>query len=131
MSQEASSWVEQVKKVVADRAYTLNYDDGVQSRFMPVQSAEGTHTIEVLLETTHMGHPFDLKWFVKCGDDPSAPIEFEIVAPEGGVVWSDSLRSLDRLRADSQVIPVFIRGFFAGRAAALAAAAAPATTPGG
>jgi hypothetical protein len=116
MSEQTSAWVEQIKKIIADRAYTLNYDDGVQSRFMPARTEGGQHVIEVLLETTHMGHPFDLKWLVTCGDDASAPIRFEIVSPEGGVVWRETHRSVDKLRWDAQVIPTFIRGFFAGRA---------------
>ena len=123
MSEQTSAWLEQIKKVIADRAYTLNYDDGVQSRFMPPKSENGQHTIEVLLETTHMGHPFDLTWFVKCGDDASTPIKFEIVSPEGGTVWSETTKNVDKLRWDAWVIPVFIRGYFAGRETALKAAA--------
>ena len=126
MSDSTPSWAEQVKKVIADRAYSLNYDDGIQCRFMPVKSESGSHTIEVLMETTHMGHPFDLQWFVKYGDDPSAGIRFELVAPasEGGLLWRDQYDSLDRLRKDALVLPVFIRGYFVGRS--FVPAAAPA-----
>jgi hypothetical protein len=136
MSETAeSSWLEDVKQVIAGRAYVLNYDDGMQCRFMPVKTEEGRHTIEVLMEMTHSGHPFDLRWFVRCGDDSFTPIEFEIVAPEGegGVLWHTEHRSLDQLRHDAQVLPVFIRGYFVGRSAALASlgasAAAAATGP--
>ena len=124
-----SSWAEQVKKVVAERAYTLNYEDGIQCRFLPLKSEQGAHTIEVLLETTHMGHPFDLSWFVKCADDAAAGIRFELVAPagEGGMLWQDQYETLDRLRQDAQVLPVFIRGYFVGRSAAAAATAATQT----
>ena len=123
MSEQKSAWREQITKIIADRAYTLNYDDGVQSRFMPIKSENGQNTIEVLLETTHMGHPFDLTWFVKFGDDPSALMTFEIVSPEGGTVWNEKTHNPDKLRWDAHVIPVFIRGYFAGRETALKAAA--------
>ena len=123
MSDSPSSWAEQVKQVIATRAYSLNYDEGIQCRFMPVKSEGGSHTIEVQLEMTHSGHPFDLSWFVKYADDPSAGIRFELVAPpaEGGLLWQDGYDSLDRLRADAQVLPVFIRGYFVGRRSVLAA----------
>ncbi|MSR35715.1 MAG: hypothetical protein EXR95_03580 [Gemmatimonadetes bacterium] len=125
---ETPTWPEQVKKVVSDRAYSLNYDDGVQCRFLPVKSEEGSHTIEILMETTHSGDPYDLQWFVKYADDPAAPIRFQLVAPEteGGVLWSDEYQSLDRLREAAQVLPVFIRGYFVGRRSAAAVGAAPA-----
>jgi hypothetical protein len=129
MSEGTSSWAEQVKKVVADRAYSLNYDVGMQCRFMPVKSEQGSHTVEILMETTHLGHPFDLSWFVRFADDPLAGIQLELVAPpnEGGVLWQDRYDSLDRLRADAEALPVFIRGYFVGRRAALTASATPPT----
>ena len=117
MSEATTSWTEQVKRVVSERAYSLNYDVGMQCRFMPVKSEQGSHTIEILMETTHLGHPFDLQWFVKFADDPSGGIVFEIVVPpaEGGLLWHDQYDSLDRLRADARDLPVFIRGYFVGR----------------
>ena len=45
------AWADQVKKIVSDRAFTLNYDVGMQCRFMPVKSEQGAHTIEILMET--------------------------------------------------------------------------------
>jgi hypothetical protein len=123
MSEATSSWADQVKKVISDRAYSLNYDVGMQCRFMPVKSEQGAHTIEILMETTHLGHPFDLQWFVRYADDPSAGIQFELYAPaaEGGLLWREDHQSLDRLRADAEALPVFIRGYFVGRNAVLAA----------
>jgi hypothetical protein len=108
MSEATSSWADQVKKVISDRAYSLNYDVGMQCRFMPVKSEQGAHTIEILMETTHLGHPFDLQWFVRYAD-------------EGGLLWREDHQSLDRLRADAEALPVFIRGYFVGRNAVLAA----------
>ena len=129
MSDSPSSWAEQVKQVIATRAYSLNYDEGMQCRFMPVKSEAGSHTIEVQLEMTHSGQPFDLTWFVRYADDPSAGIQFELAAPptEGGVLWTDRYDSLDRLRADAQVLPVFIRGYFVGRKSVVAAPAGSQT----
>lgn len=119
-------WPEQVEKIVADRAYTLNYEDGLQCRFAPIRSEGGVHTVEIFLETSHSGDPFDLLWFVKCGDDASVPIRFEVVAPdaEGAVLWRDDFATLDRLRRNAEALPIFIRGYFAGRKAGLAAASA-------
>ena len=122
------TWAEQVKKVIADRAYSLNYDEGMQCRFMPVKSEAGSHTIEVQMEMTHSGHPFDLTWRTTHTDDPSGQIVFELIAPpgEGGTLWKDQYDSLERLRADAQVLPVFIRGYFVGRRSVAAATPAPA-----
>lgn len=129
MSETLSSWAEQVKQVIADRAYSLNYDEGMQCRFMPMKSEAGSHTIEVLMEMTHSGHPFDLSWLVRFGDDPSSGIRFELAAPptEGGTLWKDQYDSLDKLRADAQVVPVFIRGYFVGRKAVTNATGAEAS----
>jgi hypothetical protein len=127
MSEDTTpSWAEQVKKVVSDRAFSLNYEVGMQCRFMPVKAEQGSHTIEILMETTHLGHPFDLQWFTRCADDPSAGIGFELVAPaaEGGTLWNDRYDSLERLRIEAENLPAFIRGYFVGRNAALAASAA-------
>jgi hypothetical protein len=127
MSEDTTpSWAEQVKKVVSDRAFSLNYEVGMQCRFMPIKSDQGSHTIEILMETTHLGHPFDLQWFVRHGEDPAEGIGFELVAPpaEGGTLWSDRYDSLERLRTDAEILPAFIRGYFVGRSAALSAAAA-------
>jgi hypothetical protein len=131
MSEGTSTWADQVKKVVSERAYSLNYDVGMQCRFMPVKSEQGSHTIEILMETTHLGHAFDLHWFVKYADDPSAGIQFELVAPadKGGLLWQDEYDSLERLRADAEALPVFIRGYFVGRSS-VPAAPAPAGQPG-
>jgi hypothetical protein len=84
------------------------------------------------METTHLGHPFDLQWFVKYADDPGAGIRFELVAPraEGGVLWNDQYDSLDRLRVDAEVLPAFIRGYFVGRNAALSTSASPSPETG-
>jgi hypothetical protein len=127
MSEATSSWAEQVKKVVSDRAFSLNYEVGMQCRFLPVKSEQGSHTIEILMETTHLGHPFDLHWFVKYADDPGAGVRFELVAPpaEGGMLWHEQHDSIDRLRADAEILPAFIRGYFVGRSAAQSAAASP------
>ena len=124
-----SAWAEQVKKIVSDRAYTLNYDVGMQCRFMPVKSEQDAHTIEILMETTHLGHPFDLQWFVKYTNDEDDGIRFEVVAPpgEGGTLWDEHLGSLDRLRAEGLALPAFIRGYFVGRNAMSARAAAAPT----
>ena len=117
---KANPWPDQVKKVVADRAYSLNYQDGVQCRFMPEGAAEGRHALEIHLEMTHSGHPFDLTWFVRYADDPSEGIEFELVAPphEGGTLWKEQFFQLEPLRDAAQVLPVFMRGYFVGREAA-------------
>jgi hypothetical protein len=127
MSEGTSSWAEQVKKVVSDRAFTLNYEVGMQCRFMPMKSEQGAHTIEILMETTHFGHPFDLQWFVRYADDAAAGIRFQLVAPpaEGGMLWNDLYESLDRLKAEAEILPAFIRGYFVGRQAALSAQTAP------
>lgn len=123
---EPSSWAEQVKAIIADRAYSLNYDEGMQCRFMPVKSEEGRHTIEIHLEMTHSGHPYDLAWFIRYAD-AQGPIEFELVAPpgEGGTLWKERILELDRLKRDAQVLPVFIRGYFVGRNSVRAAALTP------
>ena len=127
---EPSSWAEQVKAIIADRAYSLNYDEGMQCRFMPVKSEEGRHTIEIHLEMTHSGHPYDLTWFVRYADLPGT-IESELVAPpaEGGRLWRELITDLDRLKRDAQVLPVFVRGYFVGRASVQAAAPSGATAP--
>ena len=130
MSETTSSWAEQVKKVISDRAYSLNYDVGMQCRFMPIKSEEGSHTIEILMETTHLGHAFDLQWFVKYADQQSKGIRFQLVAPpaEGGMLWDEQYTTLDRLRADAEALPAFIRGYFVGRSS-VPAPAAPAAPP--
>ncbi len=122
---ESTSWADQVKTIISDRAYSLNYDEGMQCRFLPVASAEGSNTIEIHLEMTHSGHPFDLTWFVRYADAPS-PIQFDLVAPpgEGGMLWSDSVTTLERLKQEALVLPVFIRGYFVGRRSVEQAAAA-------
>ena len=132
MSQGTPSWADQVKKVVSDKAYALNYDVGFQCRFMPIKSEQGRHTIELLMETTHLGHPFDLQWFVRYSDDPGVLIESELVAPgnEGGVLLSEQYESLERLRAAADDMPVFIRGYFVGRSSVLSAPPASTTTSG-
>jgi len=119
----APAWADQVKKIISDRAFTLNYEVGMQCRFMPMKSEQGAHTIEILMETTHLGHPFDLQWFVRYGDDPSAGIRFELVAPadKGGLLWQDDFDALDRLRTDAEALPVFIKGYFVGRNSVAAA----------
>lgn len=118
-----SPWRDEIQKVVADRAYSLNYEDGVQCRFLSPRSEEGTHTIEILLETTHSGHPFDLRWFVRHTDELAHGVQFEVVAPadEGGTLWQERCGSAAKLRASAQMILPFIRGYFVGRESASAA----------
>ncbi|MGH7289549.1 MAG: hypothetical protein ACREI8_16185 [Myxococcota bacterium] len=117
MSTAKEPWADEVKEAVAKRAYTLNYEDGVQTRVLPLQSAEGRHVWELKLEMTHSGHEFDLTWFVRWTDAEIDGISFELVAPptEGATIWSEHFGSLPMFRAASDVLPVFMRGFFVGR----------------
>jgi hypothetical protein len=107
-----------------DRAYSLNYVEGVQCRFRPLPDEGEKHAIEIFLETTHMGYPFDLTWITRYTSDPATGIDFEISAPEneGGSVWKAYHTTVLALRQDAHAIPVFIRGFFTGRALGLRAA---------
>ena len=124
----APAWADQVKKIISDRAFTLNYEVGMQCRFMPMKSEQGAHTIEILMETTHLGHSFDLQWFVKYTDEPAGGIRFELVAPadKGGLLWREEHDSLERLRADAEALPTFIRGYFVGRNSVATASVAQA-----
>jgi hypothetical protein len=117
MSQPTETWADEVKETVARRAYTLNYEDGVQCRVLPFRKDEGWHISEICLEMTHAGHPFDLTWFVRWTDDPADAIHFDLVAPpaEGGTLWSEGFVGVPRFAAAAEVIPVFIRGYFVGR----------------
>jgi hypothetical protein len=119
-------WPDEIKVALEDRAYSLNYVEGVQCRFRPLPDEGETHAIEIFLETTHMGHPFDLTWITRYTNDPATGIDFEISAPEneGGLVWKAYHTTVLALRQDAQAIPVFIRGFFTGRALGLRAAEA-------
>ena len=117
MSDAKLTWADDVKETVAQRAYTLNYEDGVQTRVLPLQSAEGRHTWELKLEMTHSGHEFDLTWLVRWTDAEIDGIWFDLVAPpnEGATIWSEQFVSIPMFRAASEALPVFMRGFFVGR----------------
>ena len=119
-----SAWAAEVKETVAQRAYTLNYEDGVQCRVLPLKSEEGHHSWEISLETTHSGQPFDLTWLVRWTDSQAGGIELKLIAPdaEGGTLWHEAFVSVPHFSAAADVIPVFIRGYFVGREAALAQA---------
>ena len=60
--------------------------------------------------------PYDSRGFRFLGS-PIDGIQFELVAPptEGGTIWSEHFTSLPMFRAASDVLPVFMRGFFVGR----------------
>jgi hypothetical protein len=117
---EENAWIEQVKVALEDRAYSLNYNEGMQCRFRQLPLEGATRTIEILLETTHAGHPFDLIWLTRFTDDPAAGIAFDLSAPpnEGGVLWQAHHDTVLKFREDAHAIPVFVRGFFLGRAVA-------------
>ncbi len=119
MSDE-NPWVDQVKTALGDRAYSLNYSEGMQCRYRELPLDGATRTIEIFLETTHAGHPFDLTWLTRCTDDPASGIDFDLSAPanEGGVLWQAHHDTLLGFRGDAHAIPVFIRGYFLGRAVA-------------
>ena len=82
---ETNSWVEEVKKVVADRAYSLNYED---------RDTVSVHAREV------------------CGRVPPPA--------EGGTLWHEQYHSVDKLEADGQALPAFVRRYFVGWASASA-----------
>jgi len=117
MSDAQFPWSDEVKESVAKRAFSLNYEDGVQTRVLPLESADGRHSWELKLEMTHSGHEFDLTWWVRWTDDEAVGIAFELVAPptEGGTLWQETFTSIPMFRAASDVLPVFIRGYFVGR----------------
>jgi len=117
MSDAKFTWAEEVKEAIAKRAYTLNYEDGVQTRVLPPESAEGRHSWELKLEMTHSGHEFDLTWIIRWTEDEGEGIQFELLAPptDGGRIWSEHFTSLPIFRSASDTLPVFIRGFFVGR----------------
>ena len=114
---EDNAWTEDVTKVVADRAYTLNYEEGMSCRFRPIPSEDRSRTIEILLEMTHSGQAFDLTWLVKFSDDPATGIDFELFAPPigGGNLWVEHHDAVSTFKEDAQAISVFIRGYFVGR----------------
>lgn len=120
---QPNPWVEEVKEAVTQRAYALNYDEGVQCRVLPLRSQDGQHTWEIQLDMTHSGNPFDLTWLVYWSDHRSDGIRFELAAPPngGGVLWGQQLDSVDQLTRNGQVLPVFIRGYFVGRESVLQA----------
>ena len=120
MSEAINAWVDEVKEAVAQRAYTLNYEDGVQCRVLTPHSEEGRHTWQIALEMTHSGHAFDLTWSVRWTDSESDGIRFQLIAPEteGGILWDEIFVGVARFSAASDVLPVFIRGYFVGREAA-------------
>ena len=122
MSEAKNAWVDDVKESVARRAYTLNYEDGVQCRVLTPRSEEERHTWEVALEMTHSAHPFDLTWSVHWTDSESDGIRLQLIAPEaeGGILWDEVFVGIARFSAASDVLPVFIRGYFVGREAATA-----------
>lgn len=117
---QANPWSDQIKVALEDRAYSLNYAEGVQCRFRELPVENGLKTIEIFLETTHMGYPFDLTWLTRYTDDPTRGIDFELSAPadEGGLLWQAQHDSVQKFREDAHAIPIFIRGFFVGRATA-------------
>ena len=128
---EDNAWTEDVTKVVAARAYSLNYEEGMSCRFRPIPSEDGSRTIEVLLEMTHSGQAFDLTWLVKFTDSPDTGIQFELFAPPvgGGNLWTEHRGTVAELREDAQALPVFIRGYFIGRNSVTAGEMAEASTP--
>ena len=129
---EDNAWTEDVTKVVADRAYTLNYEVGMSCRFRPIPSEDGSRTIEVLLEMTHSGQEFDLTWLVKFADSPEAGVDFELFAPPigGGDLWTEHYDSVAKLQDATEALPVFIRGYFIGRnSVAIGEAAEANATP--
>ena len=128
---EDNAWTEDVTKAVADRAYTLNYEEGMSCRFRPIPSEDGSRTIEVLLEMTHSGQAFDLTWLVKFTASPDAGIDFELFAPPvgGGNLWTEHYDTVAKLREDAEALPVFIRGYFVGRNSVAIGEAAEASTP--
>jgi hypothetical protein len=117
MSDAQFPWSDEVKEAVAKRAFSLNYEDGVQTRVLPLQSAEGRHNWELRLEMTHSGHEFDLTWRVGWTDVEDDGIWFELEAPpnEGATLWREQFTSIAMFRAAADVLPVFIRGYFVGR----------------
>ena len=128
---EDNAWAEDVTKVVADRAYSLNYEEGMSCRFRPIPSEDGSRTIEVLLEMTHSGQAFDLTWLVKFTDSPDTGIQFELFAPSvgGGNLWTEYRGTVAELKEDAHALPVFIRGYFIGRNSVAAGEIAEASTP--
>jgi hypothetical protein len=128
---EDNAWTEDVTKVVADRAYSLNYEEGMTCGFRPIPSADGSRTIEVLLEMTHSGQAFDLTWLVKFTDSSDTGIHFELFAPPvgGGNLWTEHRGTVAELMEDAQALPVFIRGYFIGRNSVAAGEIAEASTP--
>lgn len=128
---EGNAWTEDVTKVVADCAYTLNYEVGMSCRFRQLPSEDGSRTIEVFLEMTHSGQEFDLTWLVKFTDSPDAGIHFELFAPPigGGNLWVEHRGTVADLRADTRALPVFIRGYFIGRNSVATGEMAEASTP--
>lgn len=118
MSEAATNpWIEEVKQAVTRQAYSLNYDDGVQCRVLPLRQEGEWHVWEISLETTHSGYPFDLTWLVRWTELPSDGIDFELIgtAAEGGSLWHERFISTARFEAAAQVMPVFLRGYFVGR----------------
>jgi hypothetical protein len=117
MSDAQVTWSDQVKESVGKRAFSLNYEDGVQTRVLPLVSAEGRHSWELKLEMTHSGHEFDLTWRVGWSEIEAEGIWFELEAPptEGAMLWREQFTSISRFKAASDVISVFIRGYFVGR----------------
>ena len=129
---EDNAWTEEVTKAVADRAYSLNYEEGMSCRFRPIPSEDGTRSIEIFLEMTHSGQAFDLTWLIKFTDNPDTGIDFELFAPPvgGGTLWAEHCSTVAKLKEDAQAIAVFIRGYFVGRnSVAVGALAEAETTP--
>lgn len=128
---EDNAWTEEVKTAIADRAYTLNYDEGMSCRFRPLPSEDRSRTIEVYLETTHLGQPFDLTWLVRFTDSPETGIDFDLVAPAdaGGSLWKNHYDTVAKLKDDAYVLPFFIRGYFVGRDSVATGASAGENTP--
>lgn len=125
---EGNSWQDEVRQAVADRAYALNYEEGIQCRVMPStppegeegeegQEQQGPRTMEVYLDLPHGGHPFGLTWMVTYTDRSVDGIAMELVAPteEGGSLWQTHYATIDRFRTAAHGLPLFINGFFAGR----------------
>lgn len=126
---EPNPWVLSVQKAVGDRAYTMVYDIGFQCQVLPLRSDEGAHTMEIRIDMTHSGFPFDLTWRVSFTDRTADGIVHELLAPEhaGGSLWKQGYASVEELAPELAGLPFFIRGYFVGRetAAASAAPAAP------
>ena len=131
-AEATNPWVEEVKQEVARQAYSLNYDDGIQCRVLPLRKEGDWHVWEIKLETTHSGYPFDLDWFVRWTDQPSDGVDFELVgtAVQGGTLWHERFVGSQRFAMAAQVLPVFLRGYFVGRESASAQAAAEAAAEG-